>query len=417
MTSTVLAPPPVSLLGASRAILSAITIVVVGVGLLGTSVVVRAENEGFATTTIGLLGSANYAGFLIGALLGPRLVARVGHIRVYSALASICGAATLLFPAIVHPIVWMAIRLVLGLSMAGIYVVVESWLNSVATNESRGRLLAIYLVLSNLAIGAGQGLFVLTDADAYTPFLLASAICSLSIIPLALSVVPAPIHDTARISPPIRAVFRAAPMAPLTAMMSGFGIGVIVSLGALYASQTGMPDARIGLFVALASIGGVVLQVPIGIWSDRYPRRQVILIVSVIASLIAAVGSLLADNTVGIYATIALYAALSYPLYSVANSHLNDVIEPELRTAAGGVLILAFGIGSVLGPLVGSMLMRWQSRGFWVALAGSNFVIMPYLVYRIATRPAIPQLVRNVALNVEISAAPSILSDTDSDTR
>jgi MFS family permease len=278
------------------------------------------------------------------------------------------------------------VRFVLGLAMSGIYVVVESWLNSVATNRTRGRLLSIYLVVSNVSFGAGQLLFVATDAGSATPFLVGSAICSLSVLPLSLTATPAPRHETTHRGLPIRAVLRAAPLAPATSAMSGFGISVIVSLGAVYGARTGMTDSEIGVFLAVGSIGGILLQWPIGDLSDRFPRRLVILFTNVGAAAVAGAAGGAGDGSVLIFVALGLYTAISYPLYSLAMSHLNDVIEPELRTASAGVLILAYGVGSVTGPFLASLLMDWEAVGFWVSLAASNLIITPYLVYRIVTR-------------------------------
>ncbi len=406
-------PRPFGVFSASRAILTATATVVLGAGLLSSTAAVRAANEGFDTRIIGLLGSANYAGFLLGALVGPRLVARVGHIRVYSALASVAASFTLLLPAAVHPAAWLPVRFVLGMSMSGIYVVVESWLNSTSTNDSRGRLLALYLVVSNVAFGAGQALFIWTDPDSYTPFLAASAICSLSILPISLSTIPAPMHDTTHRGVPFRAVIRSAPLAPLTSFTSGIGISVIVSLGAVYGTQTGMTAAEIGLFVAVGSLGGIVLQWPIGSLSDRQPRRVVILAVNLAAAAMALAGAYAPDASVLVFVALGAYAAISYPLYSLAMSHLNDVLDPELRIPAAGVLILAYGSGSVIGPFLGSSLLDWDPTGFWLTLALSNLAITPYLLYRILTRPRIAQQLRHVPFSAEITPDPSMLVDQD----
>ncbi len=415
MIATNSEPRPIEVFSASRAVLTATAIVVLGAGLLSSTAAVRAANEGFDTRIIGLLGSANYAGFLLGALLGPRLVTRVGHIRVYAALASLAASFTLLLPAVVQPVVWFPARFILGLAMSGIYVVVESWLNATSTNDSRGRLLALYLVISNVAFGAGQVLFIWTDPDSYTPFLAASAIASMSVIPLSLSTIPAPVHDTTHRGLPIRAVIVAAPLAPLTSLMSGIGISVIVSLGAVYGTRTGMTAAEIGLFVAIGSLGGIVLQWPIGSLSDRYPRRLVILFVNLGAAAMALAGAYAPDASVLVFVAVGAYAAISYPLYSLAMSHLNDVLAPDLRIPAAGVLILAYGSGSVIGPAIGSSLLDWDPTGFWLTLALSNLAITPYVLYRILTRPRIQQQGRHVPFSAEITPDPSMLVDHDED--
>ena len=117
-------------------------------GLQGSLLGIRASSEGFSNTMTGIIMSAYFAGFLLGSTLAPRKLRRVGHVRTFAALASITSVCILIHALYVVPEVWIAMRFITGFAFAGLYVVAESWLNSQATNQMRGRLLAIYMVIT-----------------------------------------------------------------------------------------------------------------------------------------------------------------------------------------------------------------------------------------------------------------------------
>jgi MFS family permease len=394
---------------AASAVVVALSILMVGFGLLMSLLGVRGTQE-FSTTVVGIAGSVHYAGFLAGAIIAPRLVGSVGHIRVYAALASAGAVVALLFPFLVHPVAWISIRLILGLSISGMYVVAESWLNSVSTNATRGKVLAAYLVTVNLAVGLGQGLLAVTGTAGFLPFVVGSALFSASVIPLSLTRTPAPSHAVAHASPPVRHVMRSAPLGPITSVVSGISVGVAIGMGPTYGVLSGMSVRQVALLMAVGMVGGILLQWPIGALSDRFPRRRVILTTAALAGFVALGGLAVAPRSIGVYVVFGTFTAVSFPLYSLAISHVNDVISPDLRVAASAVMVMAYGLGSVAGPFVTSFALNAEGqRGFWMMMALSTLVLLPYGIYRLIKRPSITHRVRHRPLPPEPIATPSIL--------
>ena len=395
--------------GGARSVIISLATLMIGFGLVGSVLGVRGTEE-FSAAVVGLAGSVHYAGFLAGAFVIPALVSSVGHIRVYSALASATSVIVLVFPYALNAPTWVSIRLLFGLCISGMYIVAESWLNSVSTNETRGRLLAAYLVTVNSAVAAGQLLLSATGAIGVFPFVLGSAVMSLSVVPLALTRAPAPSLPPVTERPPIREVLRLAPLGPVTSIISGIGVGVAIGMGPAYGVAAGMSVDQIAVLVAAGMIGGVLLQWPVGAVSDRVPRRQVILWIAVLSSAVALGGLAVRPGSVGTFVTFGLFAALSFPLYSLAISHVNDVIDPELQVPASAVLVMSYGLGSVIGPVAAGLAFDWFGPvSFWWLLAASTGLLIPYAVYRLAKRPAIQQRFRFRVVPTNAAPQPTIL--------
>ena len=164
-----------------------VTLMQIGNGQFGTFLSVRMQAEGFSSLTIGVVGSAYFAGFILGTLYCDRLVERAGHIRAFAALASLMSAVALLHALIIAPWTWTLMRLVTGCCIAGLFVITESWINERATNEMRGQVFAIYMIASYLALGGGQFLLGLGETAGLQQFLFASLLFSLSLVPIALT--------------------------------------------------------------------------------------------------------------------------------------------------------------------------------------------------------------------------------------
>jgi MFS family permease len=396
-------------LSSARSVLVTLAVLMIGFGLLTSLVGVRGT-EAFGAGVMGVAGSVHYAGFLAGAFVIPRLLSTVGHIRVYGAIASAAAVIVLVFPFALNAPTWISIRLLLGICLSGMYIVAESWLNSVATNETRGRLLAVYLVTVNLAFGGGQYLLSVLGAEGVLPFVVGSALVSLSVIPLSLTTAPAPGLPARSNRPPVRQIIHVAPLGVATAVVSGLGVGVAVGMGPTFGVESGLDVNQVATMMAIAMIGGVLLQWPIGVWSDRVPRRKVILTTALLAGGVVLIGLLFEPGTWGSYGALGLFTALSFPLYSLAISHVNDVIEPELRVPASGVMTMAYGAGSVAGPALAGMVFDLTGpASYWVMMSASTAVLAPYVVYRLIRRPVLANREGFRPLPPEPSPDPNLL--------
>jgi len=335
-----------------------LALLLVGLGLQGMLLPVRATIESFSAIEIGLMGTAYFAGFVVGCLRTSYLVRAVGHIRVFTALVVMVSAIPLLHSIAVNPVAWLALRAVTGFCMAGVYMVIESWLNERTSNEYRGGILAFYTSLNLAAITAGQLLLPLYDPHRFELFIIASILVSLAAVPVALSTGAAPAPVT-RVSLRFMRIITQSPAGVAGCAAAGLVSGAFWTLAPVFALQAGLSVTEVSLFMSVIVIGGAVGQWPLGYISDRYDRRKVLLGTLVVACLLAVLMYLTARFQSGLlFLPAFFYGATSFPIYAVAVSHVNDRIAAEDFVATSSGLLLAHGLMSAIGPLVGGLVMR-----------------------------------------------------------
>ena len=346
-----------SALWSTWALLLGFGILMLGDGLQGTLLAVRADQEGHSATTTGLIMSSFYVGFLSGSIMTPRIVLHVGHIRVFAALAAMASAAILVHAVFLHVAVWVGLRLISGFCFAGLYVVAESWLNDRATNETRGKLLSLYMVVTYIGVGLGQLLLNLADPQGYPLFVLTSVLISIAVVPLLLSASASPRFEES-VNIKVKELFKVSPLGVVGMFVEGFVTATFFALGPVYAQRLGLPLKEIAYFMAAAMAGTVVLQWPIGALSDRFDRRLVLTIVVLLTALAAfACIPLSTKSTIILLLAVSLFAGLALPLYSLCLAHTNDHLEPTQMVAASGTLVLISGLGAVIGPILVATVM------------------------------------------------------------
>src|SRR5210317_1767656 len=344
-------------LGSSWALLLGFGILMLGDGLQGTLLAIRADLEGFSATLTGLVMSTFYLGFLLGSLLTPRITIKVGHIRVFAAFAALSSAAILVHALVVSVPVWMAMRLLSGFCFAGLYIVAESWLNDRATNETRGKLLSMYMVVTYIGVGAGQLLLNLANPLDFELFSLTSILISIAVVPLLLSAgSPPAFHDAVRIS--LRQLFRLTPLGIVSMFAVGLVTATFFALGPVYAQRIGLSIRDISYFMTAAVVGTVLLQGPIGALSDRFDRRTVLTLLTILTS-ISALLCIPAEqeSMLVLFIAIAVFGGLAFPLYSICIAYTNDHLEPTQMIAASGALVMVGGLGAITGPVLLAMIM------------------------------------------------------------
>ncbi len=357
-----------------------------GNGLQGSLLGIRSDFEGFATPAIGIVMASYYAGFLVGSLTIPARLASVGHIRVFAGLASLTSSVALIHYLVVDVFTWSLLRFITGMCLSGLYVTIESWLNERATNATRGRLLAVYMVVVTISVGSGQLLLGVADPSGPGLFITASILISLAIVPLTLSQVPSPAIDApSKVS--IRALFRAAPLGIVSGALAGASNGAIFGLGAVFATRIGMNPGRAGLFVGASIIGATLTQYPIGHLSDRFPRRRVIFAVAAAAVGVAVAGTAVDPDSLLLFAVAVLYGSLAFPMYSLAVSHINDVVSDDQLVATAAGVLFVYGVGSIFGPIVASLMMTLLGPvGYLWSLSGFFAPVAAYSLYRLVTK-------------------------------
>ncbi len=376
-------------LAACWAILLGVGFMMLANGLQGTLLGVRADIEGFATFTTGIMMSGYFIGLFIGSILAPILVNRVGHIRVFSALASLASISILFHGVYIDPWIWMAMRVITGISFAGFYVVTESWLNDRASNETRGKVLSVYMVIVTGSMGAGQFLLNLAKPDAIDLFILISVIISFGLIPILLTVKPAPSFTTSSKMSVID-LYRASPLAVIGNCLTGMAHGTIFGLGAIYASEVLADIESISWFMACFLIGSLILQWPVGYISDRIGRRGVMAALSIVAIACCLLAVFAPKDSLFFYLVIVALGGVAMPMYSICVAYANDRLAPHQIIGASGSLVMVSGIGAMTGPIVIAFLMDFFGMAFYFwGIAMVFMTILMFTLIRIGARPGI----------------------------
>jgi MFS family permease len=373
-------------------LLVGIGLMMLGNGLQGSLLGVRAGLEGFPTAITGLIMSGYYVGFLVGSFVTPKILGSVGHVRVFAALASLASTAALIHAVLPDPYVWGVFRIVAGFCFAGLYIVSESWLNDAATNETRGQILSIYMVVTFGGIAGGQFLLTVADPGGFNLFIIVSVLVSLALIPSALTASPMPNMEAPE-KLGIRKLFRISQLGVVGIVIVGVIHGGFFAIAAVYGGLFGLSLPQISLFISLVVVGGALMQFPIGRASDLLDRRLVLLLTAG-----AAAGcSLLVfytESTGNVWffmVAVALFGGFSMPLYSLCIAHTNDHLAPGQMVAASSGLILVNGAGAVAGPIIVSSLMGVAGySAFFIFMAGACFCIVLFTLYRMIVRDAAP---------------------------
>jgi MFS family permease len=376
-------------LAACWAVLLGIGFMMLANGLQGTLLGLRASLEGFSTFTTGIMMSGYFIGIFIGSLLAPQLVKRVGHIRVFSALASLASVSILFHGVYIDPVIWMLMRIVTGICFAGFYVVTESWLNDRASNETRGRILSIYMVILTLGMGGGQFLLNLANPETIDLFILISIIISVGLIPILLTAKPAPVFG-ASASMSLVELYRASPLAVIGNGLTGMAHGTIFGLGAIYASAVLGDVKLISWFMACFLIGSLITLWPIGYISDRLSRRSVMSAISIVSIFACLLALVTAKDSLLFYLVIVLLGGAAIPMYSICIAYANDRLEPHQIVGASGSLVMVSGIGLSTGPIVIAFFMDFYGMEFYFwGIAAAFSMILAFTLVRIGSRAAI----------------------------
>ena len=398
-------------------LLASVFLLMVGSGLQGTLLGVRAEQASFDSTVTGLVLGLYYLGYIAGSAWVPGLVRSVGHIRVFSALVSIASATVVIHGVWVSPLPWMLLRFTTGVCVAGLFVVSESWLNDVSTGSTRATLLAVYNTVVTAGLAAGSLLLNAGDTSGILLFVIGSVLLSVAAVPVTLAPHEAPVPET---STPIsaREVVRSAPLGMVGAAMSGLGTGAALGFGAVYASRAGFGVSGASQFVAAVLVGAIVGQIPLGRWSDRTDRRHVMGVAGGLVVVGAVVGeaSTTAGSFLGALCAAALLGAGAFSLYGLSFAHMADYIEPGAMVSAGATLIKANGLGAASGPFLASMaISAFGPGGLFHLLGAVSLPFCGYVVVRLFRRPAATDDHRAHYVSVATGATPAALEDVVSE--
>ncbi len=372
---------------AAWALFTGIGLMMIGNGLQGTLVGIRSEQAAFGTNTIGLVMSGYFVGILVGSRAATKALRSVGHIRVFGALASMASAATLVYLLTVNPVAWGLMRFATGFCMAGLYIVAESWINDLATNNNRGRFLAFYMVISMGGFAVGQLLLNIPDGSGIKLFLISSVLISLALVPISLSASSSPPTLTPEVMS-VRDLAAIVPTGIVVSVLVGMANGALLGMGAVYATQAGLGPGQVSLFMGAPMVGGVAGQFPVGYLADRVPRRAIMIALGFLAT--AAATALLFVNSGSVIGYLLMFTigACSFPLYSLSIAYSNDWIQPEQILGASAALVTTNAVGATAGPFLATVLMNtFGPTQYFVSLLVTHAAVGIYVVYRVLTKP------------------------------
>ncbi|MDN3562475.1 MFS transporter [Vreelandella neptunia] len=364
-----------------KSILYSVALLLLGNGLLNTLLTLRGTGEGFSSAVLGIIMSGYFVGFICGTWVSGRLIRRMGHIRTFGFCASICASVALLHLVFINPWVWLPLRVIYGLSFITLVTVIESWLNSQAASHERGRIFAVYMVVNLGALATAQQLLRLSSPDGFLLFVVIAILISWALLPITM---------TRRVQPKIperpksslSALLGFAPLAVASAALSGLAMGAFWSMTPVYATQLGFDIGGVGLVMSVAIIGGALLQIPIGRFSDKHDRPKVMIWVVLLAALIAAAMPFAPSHEVllGFYF---IWGGLAFSLYPLAVAQLIDQLHPDEIVSGSADMLVMHGAGCAVAPIAaGSLMSAVGGHGLPLYIACVFTLLGIYALYR-----------------------------------
>lgn len=368
-----------------------LSLIMLGNGLQGTLLGIRATMEGFDTSVTGLVMSGYFIGLIIGCYYVPRMIERVGHVRVFGALASVASVSILIQGIWVDPFFWWTMRLVTGFAYSGLYIVTESWLNDASDNDTRGQMLSIYMITSLGSMAGGQFLLNIAPPEQIELFVLTSLLVSLAVVPLLISATRAPTFDTPE-SASILHLFKVSPLGVFGMFASGISMGAFFGMGAVYTTNLGLSVKEISFFMSAVILGGFISQYPLGWLSDRFGRRHVILNTCMFGAILGYYAAFFESTGLMFYVFAVLIGGMIMPLYALCSAHVNDYLSPKQMVAASGTLVFINAAGATIGSPIAATSMKYLgSAAFYGTIASTMMAVVIYTLWRSRQRDALQE--------------------------
>jgi len=394
-------------------LLMGVMLLMVGNGIQGTLLGIRGNIEGFTTYQLSYVMSAYFVGFLFGSWAAPKMIRRVGHVRVFAALGSLISAILVIYPVFPDWVVWTGLRVLAGFCFSGIYITAESWINNTATNETRGQALSAYMIVQMLGIIASQVLINVPDPSGFALFIIPSVLVSLAFMPILLAPTPAPAFDSTR-GLSFGALFRISPLGCVGMLLTGGVFSAMFGMASVWGAQQGLSVRDISIFVGALYVGGLVLQYPIGWLSDRMDRRMVIMGLSATASVTMLVAAFAPLPFSALIVVALLLGGITNPVYALLIAYTNDFLSREDMAAASAGLIFLNGFGAIFGPLItGWMMETTGPSGFFLFIAILYVALTGYALWRMSRRaaPAVSGAFRGMTQGASPLAVEAVLTE------
>ncbi len=372
------------------ALLASVLFVQLGSGSLGPLDALSGKALNFSSIEIGLIGSAHFLGFMIGCYITPLLISRVGHSRTFASLASLGAISALSHMVLPDAFWWIILRILSGMSVAGTYTIIEIWIQPKLNNQNRGKITGVYRLVDISGTLMAQAMIALLEPATFIAYNIIAVMCCLSILPLSLTTsLPPNIPHKIRLRPIM--VFQFSPLAAYGVLVAGLSNSIFRTMGALYASYSGLKISQVALFLVFGILGGALSQVPAGWIADRYDRRYVLISFSIFAFFSCIMISLINTNNITLfYISIFLFGAATFPIFSLSAAHANDFCNDNDMAELNSSLIFTFALGAIVSPfLSGSLITLLGPRSMFILIGLSHVLLIIYGIYRMGIRPTL----------------------------
>ena len=369
--------------------LASLALLMLSNGFFITFVSAKLLVEGASSIKIGAIQGSYYAGFLIAALKSEHLIERIKHIRAFSFFASIATACTLVSVYAHSTWLWILLRFLMGICIAALYVVIESWLLTISNIKNRGLILATYMIALYVSQSLSQFIIRFVDIQDKMAFIIAGYLAALSILPVTITHTRVPEIN----SPEARGIFKLfiiAPLGTIGSVLAGYILGSFYTFGPNYAQVS---EISIALLMSITIAGGFLLQYPIGRLSDLCNRRKVVIGVS-ISSLLCAIAMIFfqSDPFWTLFFSFIL-GGFTFTIYPLSIAQVVDRSSSDQITTVAGIMLFAYSIGAVVGPFITPIFIHIFKGeiGLYYSIAGASAVLTLVGFIMVGVRKPIPR--------------------------
>lgn len=366
--------------------LASIVILMLGLGVSTTITTLDLKSLEASHWLIGAVSSSYFIGLVAGSYYNQRLILRIGHIRAFCVFASVLAATFLAQGIIDIPVLWIIARFIFGYCQAGTLVITESWLLALSQENNRGTILSLYMVAYYVATGLGQLLLNSSSSASVSLYSIITILIALSILPVALTRFHAPSPDSPHVLS-LKRLLQKTPVAVIGSFVGGLMLGAIYSLFPLFLAKIGKNFHEISYIMMSTIIGGGMLQYPLGRASDKIDRRKILLLISFLSLAVFILIAVTHPNTYALMFWAFLMGGFSFTIYPISISHCIDYLSNEEILAATALMLLIFGVGMILAPLIEPLFtLLFGEYGFFIYLCTVLLPLIISTIYYITIR-------------------------------
>lgn len=340
------------------------------------------EGQGVSTAMIGINSGMTSVGFLVGGFITPQFVKWFGLSRVLFSYVLITALTLLLARAIPDVNFWFPLRVVMGIGQGGLYLLSAAWINLIAQDEGRGRIIGIFITLGGAGYAVGPLLIPVLGTDGWEPFIVAVGIIVVGVLPVlrVKRLVPTLVHSDKGIH--LWSFFLIAPVLLAANALVATADAAALSLLPIYAIRLGYDQTFGTLMLVVFLLGSVLLQLPIGWLADKVNRYRVLFICAGVGLL----GGLLLPYLIPfpwiMWPAIFVWGGLLYGLSTVSLTIQGERFSGRDLVVANAAFSMMWGMGGI-GPAAGGIAMDWIGpHGLPLSIASACLLFLVFILIR-----------------------------------